>query len=607
MSSDVFCASNLVGEGFGKPSRVCSKDLKGFIEKTQKLSRLTSWVVFPVQDAPRLAESTNDPSSWATVSKWMARCSINHPACRESRDEAWKPTRLVDVGEYGNGYVRVVESSTVLQASIEPYLALSHCWGRTPFLVMTENNRREFEEGVLVSSLSLNFQDAIFTTRRLGFRYIWIDSLCIIQRSREDWEREAPLMNQVYRNAFLTLGAMASPDAHGGLFRRRDPRMASPLPVTIQTEKYGSVECLLIKSDFWHSHVRQAPMSQRGWVVQERILSPRSLYFCESQLFWECREQHACEWFPRGIPHNFVTDIKEPDADEIFSVKGFEKSVMRLCGVKSEDERRQQYDTVYQVWAAILESYVRCALTNPNDKFVAISGVVKDFAKAIDDEYMAGLWRGNFVNGLLWTAMAEDDVEWNVVPAIRPDQYRAPSWSWASLDAPSMKAYHHWESQLFDDYVEISDVHIEPKGNDPTGELRHACLHLSGPLVKLRRRQPEYFNDFEHFGRFVPDMKVTRGDHFFCLPLREEPDRDGSSLRGLVLTPCLEDEKENMAFCSKCSGKLVLRRVGTFLADQGEPLKYLTMRKPDDWEHWGEESDHLWFPEDADIWNIIIV
>lgn len=496
----------------------------------------------------------------------------------------------------------------MLQASIEPYLALSHCWGRKPFLVMNENNKKEFEKGVLVSSLAPNFQDAIFTTRRLGFRYIWIDSLCIIQSSRDDWEREAPLMNQVYRNAFLTLGAMASPDAHGGLFRSRDLGMASPLPVNLQTEKHGNVECLLIKSDFWHSYVRQAPMSQRGWVVQERILAPRSLYFCESQLFWECRELNACEWFPLGIPHIFVTEIKESEAEKVFSVKGFEKSVMRLCdAANSEGDRAQQYESVYQVWADVLESYVRCALTNPDDKFVAISGVVKDFARAIDDEYMAGLWRRNFVNGLLWTARGEDDDEWNVLPAVRPDRYRAPSWSWASLDAPSMVAYHHWESHLFGEYVEISDIHIEPKGNDPTGELRHACLHLSGPLVKLRRHKPEYFNDYKHFGRFIPDIEVASRDHFFCLPLREEPDRVGSSLRGLVLTPCLEDEKGNMTFCSKCSGKTVLRRVGTFLAAQGEPLKYLTMRKPEDWENWGEESDHLWFPEDPDIWDIIIV
>lgn len=499
----------------------------------------------------------------------------------------------------------------MLHASIEPYLALSHCWGRKPFLVMNESNKKEFETGVLISSLPLNFQDAIFTTRRLGFRYIWIDSLCIIQSSRDDWEREAPQMNQVYRNAFLTLGAMASPDAHGGLFRKRDPGMASPLPVKIRTKEDGVVECLLIKSDFWHSHVRQAPMSKRGWVVQERILTPRSLYFCESQLFWECREQHACEWFPLGIPHVFVTEIKEPYAQEIFSVKGFEKSVMRLSDADSQGsgDGPQQYDTVYQVWADVLESYLRCALTNPDDKFVAISGVVKDFARAIDDEYMAGLWRRNFVNGLLWTARPDSIYEWDASPAtsIRPDRYRAPSWSWASLDTPSVQAYHYWESKLEGEYVDVLDVHVEPKGNDPTGELRHACLHVSGILVPIRRK-PEFYDDGDHFGKFVPDItEAPEAPAYYCLPLREEHDRKKPRLRGLVLTRCLEDEKGSMTFCSKCSGKVVLRRVGTFVSDQGDPLRYLSMRKPKDWEDWGEESDHLWFPEDADIWNVIIV
>ncbi|KAI7789188.1 hypothetical protein LA080_005293 [Diaporthe eres] len=414
-------------------------------------------------------------------------------------------------------------------------------------------------------------------------------------------------MNQVYRNAFLTLGAMASPDAHGGLFRRRDPGMASPMPVKIQTEKYGVVECLLIKSDFWHDHVRQAPMSQRGWVVQERILTPRSLYFCESQLFWECREQHACEWFPLGIPHLFVTEIKEPYADNIFSVKGFEKSVMLLSDANSQSNGPQQYYSVYQVWADVLESYVRCALTNPDDKFVAISGVVKDFARAIDDEYMAGLWRRNFINGLLWTAGPEYSYEWNVSPAIRPERYRAPSWSWASLDTPSMKAYHYWETKLFGEYVEVSDIHVEPKGNDPTGELRHACLHVSGHLIRTRRK-PEFHDDIHHFGKFIPDMKETQeATAYYCLPLREEYDRDEPRLRGLVLARPLEDEKGSMTFCSKCSGKVVLRRVGTFVSEQGEPLRYLSMRKPQDWEDWGEESDHLWYPEDADICNVIIV
>lgn len=115
--------------------------------------------------------------------------------------------------------------------------------------------------------------------------------------------------------------------------------------------------------------MRQAPLCQRAWVVQEQVLAPRSLYFGESQLFWECRRRHACEVFPGGEE----AACWEP----------------------------RQYESPYEVWNDIMESYARCDLTNPDDKLVAISGVVKGFADAIDDEYAAGLWRNNMANGLL--------------------------------------------------------------------------------------------------------------------------------------------------------------------------------------------------------------
>lgn len=146
--------------------------------------------------------------------------------------------------------MRVVNSSTVPKDSGELYLALSHCWGRKPFLVMQQDNREDLERSVPMSSPAPNFQDAIAVTGRLGFRYVWIDSLCIFQGSREDLDREAPTMNRVYRNAFLTLGAMASPHGYGGLFRRRDPDRAGACPVALRTEEAGDMECLMVKSDF---------------------------------------------------------------------------------------------------------------------------------------------------------------------------------------------------------------------------------------------------------------------------------------------------------------------------------------------------------------------
>lgn len=569
--------------------------------------------MFPVQKAPRLLESTKHPSCWNTVSKWINECCSKHDTCQESQEPQWTPTRLVDISECEKGYARVVDSSTLPKDSGELYLALSHCWGRKPFLVMHQHNREQFEHGVLISSLATNFQDAISMTRQLGFRYIWIDSLCIMQGSKEDWDNEAPMMNKVYRNAFLTLGAMASRHGYGGLFRSRDPELDSLCPFKLRTEDAGDMECLLVNSDFWESQVRQAPLSQRAWVVQERILAPRSLYFAESQLFWECRRQHACELFPDGVPLDFISDIKEPQAVNVVSVKGFETALRRLIEAGPSDDESDddeapwaptQYETPYQVWNDILESYVKCALTKPEDKLVAISGIVKDFASVVGDEYLAGLWRKNLINGLLWVAKDEYNPA-NSPPTVRPELYRAPSWSWASLDAPDTKG-QTCEPKLYGDYAQVLDVHVEPRAEDPTGELRHACLHLQGHLIKTRRK-PAYFGGSGGFGRFIADMEEMEGEQFLCLPLREQSIGDEPYLKGLVLAPCPEEDEKMSHSCDKCSGKDLFVRVGIFEIDQGDPVKYLGMRKPMDWADWGDESDHLWFDPDTHMSDFVII
>lgn len=562
--------------------------------------------MFPVHEAPTLPDSTNHPTCWKTVSRWIDECANKHDTCRMSLQSDWLPTRLVDISDYEKGLVRVVDSCTLPRDCGELYLALSHCWGRKAFRVMTEDSREEFREGVFFSSLVPSFQDAIAVTRQLGFRYVWIDSLCVVQGSREDWSKEAPIMNKVYRNAFLTLGAMASPHGYGGLFRSRDPEMTGPCPFKIRSEEEGDMECLLVNSDFWETEVRQAPLSQRAWVVQERILAPRSLYFCQSQLVWECRQHHACELFPDGVPLEFISDIKEPQAVDVVSVKAFETTLERLIKAGADNDHPEddevpwqprQYESPYQVWNDVLESYVKCALSNPGDKFVAISGVVKDFANIIGDEYLAGLWRKNLINGLLWVAK-DKYAPVGSPQAVRPKPYRAPTWSWASLDAPGTTG-QPCEYELHGDYAHVLDVNVETRADDTTGELRHACLHLRGHLIQTRHK-PVYRGGAQGFGTFISDLDEMIGEEFFCLPLREDNISGEPHLMGLVLAPapCPEEDEGGMTYCDKCSGKDLYIRVGMFDSVQGDPLKYLGMRKPSDWKDWGDDSAHVWYSQD---------
>lgn len=569
-----------------------------------------------------LSACTNDQSCWDQVAKWMDKCCSDHGSCREAQLPNWAPSRLVDVSQYEQGIVRVVTSSTIPGISSQGYVALSHCWGKQEFLVMRRHNSNKFQEGLNLYTLAPNFQDAIFATWKLGMRYVWIDSLCILQGCKKDWEHEAALMNKVYRHAWLTLAAAATHNAYGGLFTTRDPDQVGSCPVTINLGGEEPLKCTMVHSDMWETEIRQAPLNQRAWVVQERLLAPRTLYFGNNQLFWECRELHACEVLPNGIPPQLLSGITEPDAVDLAPIKSFETALKRLQDNTPcyEDGSRStggmpQYESVYEVWNEILKTYARCALTNPDDKLVAISGVVKSFANTVGDEYIAGLWRGNFLNGLLWhildliTAMYRGEDYW---PSVRPKRYRAPSWSWASVDGPTQG--YLFEYELSDPFVEILDIITEHKGDDPTGELKHACLHLRGHLIKTRRKPGGYASGgHQRFGKFFPDVEDAVEGDYYCLPLKTRRLRwlkataKDTWLVGLVLTVIIDGEVEYESCCRRCSNKMLLSRVGTFEIEVGDPVFLLGMRKPDDWDDWGEEKDHLWFPEDTPMLDFAII
>lgn len=200
--------------------------------------------------------------------------------------------------------IRVVSTAGTLSSIYTSYLALSHCWGRKEFLTLNPTNEKTFKVGMDQSQLAPNFRDAIHATRCLGFRYLWVDSLCILQGCREDWQREAPLMNKVYRNAVLTLAVADSADAYGGLFRKRNPALVVPYKTAVplidkETGKLTQREAYIDAgwSD-WGEQVARATLNTRAWVLQERVLSLCTLYFVKTQLFWECKSLEASETFP---------------------------------------------------------------------------------------------------------------------------------------------------------------------------------------------------------------------------------------------------------------------------------------------------------------------
>ncbi|KAF1809599.1 HET-domain-containing protein, partial [Eremomyces bilateralis CBS 781.70] len=329
------------------------------------------------------------------------------------------PTRLVDVGTTAHIQPRLRISADI--DGIPPYLTLSHCWGENIPKRLLQRDLTNMMTSIRFKELSKSFQDALIITKELGFQYIWIDALCIIQDSDsdEDWRRESAQMCQVYSNSACNLAATASKDGSGGLFRPRDTRPLHPLRVRVGKSTHNVVD-----NQLWEREVERGPLNQRAWVCQERLLAPRILHFASTQVFWECNESLACESFPFGVPP-CVESRSLTSIDQALTVTY--KSVLDESAHDLDMVSSKILDIVaHDLWNSIVERYTKAGLKRETDKLIAIGGVAEAMHRALGDSYLAGLWRRYFEYQLLWYC---DDSQ-----SSKPKQYLAPSWSWASVN-----------------------------------------------------------------------------------------------------------------------------------------------------------------------------
>jgi hypothetical protein len=139
--------------------------------------------------------------------------------CNNSSNQL--PDRVLDLGEPGtpeDSVVHLYES----RGEIAAYICLSHCWGKSQHITTELSTLSARKAKITWNELPKNFQNAIVFTRGLHIRYIWIDSLCIIQNDPTDWSKQASKMPEIYENAYVTLAATFSSDSSTGCFTRAD-------------------------------------------------------------------------------------------------------------------------------------------------------------------------------------------------------------------------------------------------------------------------------------------------------------------------------------------------------------------------------------------------
>lgn len=199
------------------------------------------------------------------------------------------PTRVIDVGDGEAKLMRLIEPD---HGSRNKYLALSHRWGdlsEDQKFCTYNGNIETLKKEIPYDKLPKSFRDAVRVTRALHLRYLWIDSLCIIQDNKMDWDSESKKMEEVFSNAYCTVAASSAESSLAGFLGTRPPRDA----VSVQTPT-GTLYLAEWIDDF-SSNVENSILSSRGWVLQERALSRRTIYFTDTQVYWECGRGVFCE------------------------------------------------------------------------------------------------------------------------------------------------------------------------------------------------------------------------------------------------------------------------------------------------------------------------
>jgi hypothetical protein len=441
-----------------------------------------------------------DPSSqdnFDDISGWIEACS-KHPNCVSPSDISL-PLRVLDVGSLGSNESRLV----ITRGQTGIYICLSYCWGLSPGLTTTYDSLSSHLSGIPDAELPATLRDAVHITRKLDFRYLWIDALCILQRRPElindeealaDWQDQSSKMADIYGNAFLTIVAAEASHKNQGCFI---PRVTDSLICRLSVDENHPFEVSTRQYTRSRHSEQRTPIETRAWTFQEMTLSKRSLiygneisYQCKTCTFWEKRQS------PSAVPEpntmwvvNSKSILFSPPVKTKTTFIHGNKDSGPLSEWKPIETQATVRDHIILQWYLSLESnFCGRALTNEMDILPALSGVARRVKSIIGGAYYAGIWETDLPRGLLWKPR-------NALPAgkgkwfERPASYRAPSWSWATVKGQiyygfSSRLLTRWENEKGEFPCEVLEVKTVLVGPiyDAMGQVYGGWIKIRAPV-----------------------------------------------------------------------------------------------------------------------------
>lgn len=363
------------------------------------------------------------------------------------------------------------------------------CSGKVA-MQLTSETLDDFKQNIPFSHLPKTFQDAVTVCDALDIRFIWIDSLCILQDCPEDWAMQGSKMAQIYSDCLVTIAADSAANSRVGFLQRvpdpvessvichrYDKRQAhslgGPQEYEVHMRKNMDVSYLgsfphhyAVAADTSKNEELGSHLSKRGWCFQESLLPDRVLHFAIDHLSWSCTTDAFCEC---------MYGTMETDTRRYRSLLsgGFEQGRIIDRATMKED------------WQNIVEEYTRRRLTFTSDRLAALAGLAAHVHAANPNtEYLAGLWSDTLAQSLLWHPNEE---------AERVQPYIAPTWSWASVTRSVRWGISESFHVVEQTNLIFVDANCRPAGPNKYGALEGAELVVQGHLWRIRLLEADAF------------------------------------------------------------------------------------------------------------------
>ncbi|KAJ5380423.1 uncharacterized protein N7496_002851 [Penicillium cataractarum] len=432
--------------------------------------------------------SPGSDNAFNLINEWTTYCNENHKdtCLRSSGFQSDLPRRVIDIS---NGQSLKLYEPPRGEKGI--YTALSYCWGGSQAFQTTISTLDAMRLGFEMSMLPKTMRDAILVTQKLGVKYIWIDCLCIIQDIPSDKSYEFSQMAKTYKGSYLTICATRAgsvdegflidmADKSTGLWKGLIP-LAYRLPDSTATtiEEAASLPGsqmgkIWLHDDYddWQTSFT-FPTTRRGWCLQEQLLSPRFLSYGRWPTF-RCRKSTFADGGYYYSPAS-IRDATETLENRMVDMLFDSPQSSNLSSGLDMFSTTQ----LYQAWYAFIHDYSRREIGRPCDRLPAIGGIAAEVSRLTGHRYLAGLWQDNILHDLMWFTKVHE-------LSRQTQQWRAPSWSWASVDCTVSYGNITADSKPMATVRKCTVILTD--SSSPFGEVSEASLEIKGLFTELKTK-----------------------------------------------------------------------------------------------------------------------